>query len=41
MLYDVKNLGPFLVVDSGNVYVFPGLGFHVSVRYRVWEYCVI
>jgi hypothetical protein len=29
MLCNVNNLGPFLVVDSGNVYVFPGLDFRV------------
>jgi hypothetical protein len=37
ILYDVNNLGPFCVVDSSVVYVFSGLGFRVSVRYRIWE----
>jgi hypothetical protein len=37
ILYDVNNLGPFCVVDSSVVYVFSGLGFLVSVRYRIWE----
>jgi hypothetical protein len=31
-----QNLGPFLVVDSGNVYVFPGLGFCVLF---LWSPC--
>jgi hypothetical protein len=31
-----QNFGPFLVVDSGYVYVFPGLGFRVLF---LWSPC--